>query len=528
MTSWATIAVAGAACAAGLATTAAASPRHPHWGTVLVRGIAGRAARIHANASANPANQILSYGGGRGPAGVVTGQPKVYLVVWGTGWGEQIDGPNGVDYANDPYHEIPLLTSFFSGLGTGGEAWSSVSTEYCASGTTIVEPTNATTCASGTARVPYPGSSVFGGVWYDTVTPSVASPSASQLAGAAQDAAEYFGNTSTDAVYMVLSPPGSQPDGFNNGLTSGNFCGWHDYAYDSTTGIRTQQDSTHPDVAFINLPYVPDAGFGCGANAVNPGQGGLTDGITIVAGHEYAEWLTDPFPAAGWSNVVTGDEIADNCMWITPGHQGAMTDLTLATGAFAVQSLWSNRGSACVTSAISSVSVTYARPITSIQSLPITFGVRASAGIRGRMLHYAAAGLPTGMRINAGTGRVTGRPLAASRRYSVRISVTDTYGPPTVRIIAWTVAPAVLITRPATQTSAIGAGAALNLHATDRIAHRRIRFAASGLPSGMHLDPTTGRITGRVTARHGAYLVRLVVRDNGGGWSTTRFTWRVR
>ena len=43
-----------------------------------------------------------------------------------------------------------------------------------------------------------------------------------------------------------------------------------------------------------------DVGAACGQNSVNQGQAGVYDGLSILSGHEYAEAITDPFPASGW------------------------------------------------------------------------------------------------------------------------------------------------------------------------------------------------------------------------------------
>jgi serine protease len=81
-------------------------------------------------------------------------------------------------------------------------------------------------------------------------------------------------------------------------------------------------------------------GSSCGANFVNAGSGGVTDGVTIVEGHEYAETVTDQFPAGGWTDL-TGYENGDKCAWISSG-QGAAQDITLSTGSYPVQSTWAN------------------------------------------------------------------------------------------------------------------------------------------------------------------------------------------
>ena len=47
----------------------------------------------------------------------------------------------------------------------------------------------------------------------------------------------------------------------------------------------------------------------------------------MVAGHEYAESITDPFPDSGWydsNDNVSGGEIGDKCAW-GAGNWGAAT-----------------------------------------------------------------------------------------------------------------------------------------------------------------------------------------------------------
>ena len=81
-----------------------------------------------------------------------------------------------------------------------------------------------------------------------------------------------------------------------------------------------------------------DFGATCGQNAVN--SNGTYDGVSIVEGHEFMETITDRRPSTGWTDT-SGAENGDKCAWISSG-QGAMADLTLSTGRFAVQSTWSN------------------------------------------------------------------------------------------------------------------------------------------------------------------------------------------
>jgi serine protease len=285
--------------------------------------------------------KTLSFGGGVDGIGVTSGRPKVYLVVYGAQWGVAgADSSGNMTLSNDPAGALPYLQRMFKGLGTNGETWSGVMTQYCdgiASGST--------SCPAGAAHVGYPsGGSVLAGVWYDNSAYSPQWASGHQLATEAVRAAWHFGNTTAAsnryAQYVILSPSGTTPDGFN---TQGSgFCAWHDWNGDTTLSGGGSVYSGYGDIAFTNMPYVWDAGRNCGANWVS----GPLDGFSIVEGHEYAETITDQNPRGGWSNWSTGDENADECSWITSG-QGAMQSVALSTGWFPMQSTWSNDTNRC-------------------------------------------------------------------------------------------------------------------------------------------------------------------------------------
>ena len=82
------------------------------------------------------------------------------------------------------------------------------------------------------------------------------------------------------------------------------------------------------------MPYVMDQGTSCGQNFVNAGSAGMTDGYTMVEGHEYAETITDQNPAGGWTNKTggsyNGQENADECAWISPGSAGGAGNVAMA------------------------------------------------------------------------------------------------------------------------------------------------------------------------------------------------------
>jgi hypothetical protein len=274
----------------------------------------------------------LSYDGGISGVGVTTGTEKVYLVFWGSQWGTQSTNGSGYQqFTGDAQGIAPDLQAFFSGLGTGGETWSGVMTQYC-EGVSV----GTQDCPPSAAHVGYPTGGALAGVWEDTSGASPSSSTGHQLAVEAEAAATHFANATTasnrNAQYVIVSPTGTNPDDYQGG----GFCAWHDYSGDAT--LDGGGGASGPLLAFTNLPYITDAGANCGAGFVN--SPGTLDGVTIVEGHEYAETITDQFPAGGWTDNV-GQETGDKCAWISSG-QGAAQDISLTTGSFAVQSTWAN------------------------------------------------------------------------------------------------------------------------------------------------------------------------------------------
>lgn len=82
---------------------------------------------------------------------------------------------------------------------------------------------------------------------------------------------------------------------------------------------------------------MPD--LGAGGCTTLPNASAL-DGLFSTETHEYAETVTDFWPSIGWNGG--GGEIGDECVNLD-------ARLTLSTGTFDVQGLWSNAANACVT-----------------------------------------------------------------------------------------------------------------------------------------------------------------------------------
>ncbi len=290
--------------------------------------------------------ETLSYGGGIDGIGVTSGAPRVYLVVYGSQWGSSSTDVNGnMQLSSDSVGAVPYLQTLFKGLGTGGEQWSGVMTQYC-DGAGV--SAGATSCAASAAHIGYPTGGAFAGIWYDNSAASPSAATGNQLAKEAIKAAAHFGNTTAASnryvQYVILSPTGTKPDGFNT--PNGGFCAWHDWNGDTSLSGGSAA-SSYGDIAFTNMPYVADMGSSCGASSVRDNR----DGFSIVEGHEYAETVTDQNPAGGWTNqtgdaTYNGQENGDECAWITSG-QGATQLVTMGNGAYPMQSTWSNDTNRC-------------------------------------------------------------------------------------------------------------------------------------------------------------------------------------
>jgi serine protease len=335
------------------------SPRIKHWyrhgvvPTLQAHAQLQSWLRSHeAPAAAAPSSdkRTLSYGGGIDGIGVTSGSPKVYLVVFGSQWGSQSTDANGdATFSGDTKGEVPRLQQLFKSLGTGGELWSGVMTQYC-DGPSV--PNKATKCPAGATHVAYPTAPVLAGIWFDNSKASPTSATGRELALEAIAAAGHFHNTGAQSnryvQYVILSPPSTTPDGFNT--PNQNFCAWHDYNGDASLpgGPVT---STYGDIAFTNFPYLTDAGTNCGASFVN-GNAGELDGVTIVEGHEYAETITDQNPAGGWTNqtgdpTYNGQENGDECSWIAAGQPGGAANVKMGTASYPMQATWSNDTTGC-------------------------------------------------------------------------------------------------------------------------------------------------------------------------------------
>jgi serine protease len=365
-------------------------------GVIYARGHQPKAAQ-KATAGCTEPNCPLAYNGGP-----VQHNPHVYLLLWGPNWTTDASQQAAATY----------LANFYAGLGVAPpDSWSTITTQY----------------SDSTGSPSFTGPA-FVGEFNDASTPptGVTQP---QLAAEADAFASARGITDlTDAQIVVATQSGTCPQGFYSpkcGTTSG-YCAWH-------------SSSNEP---YTNLPYLLDAGTGCGEDFVNPN--GTNDGLSIVGGHEYAESITDPIPPTGWidqNDSVSCGEIGDKCAWGGQlwGSNDPSGNVTLSTGTFPMQSLWSNGANGCVMSGQGGDTVTVTNP----GHQTGTVGTSTSLQLQGAStlhnpLTWSDSVLPIGMTLNAATGQISGTPTLADT-YDVTVTAKDSTGASGSASFTWTI-----------------------------------------------------------------------------------------
>lgn len=139
-----------------------------------------------------------------------------------------------------------------------------------------------------------------------------------------------------EPLVVIVTPPGSIPK------SDKHLCGHHGSVLYKLAGQRQGQ-------AWVDVPYGLIKLHACGWGL------GVPAALSIVAGHEWAEAVTDPFPngdgffGTAWATADNpGSEIGDLC---SPhiSLRNVFT-LKLKSGRFRMQKLWSNSTGKCVAS----------------------------------------------------------------------------------------------------------------------------------------------------------------------------------
>ncbi|WP_019990668.1 putative Ig domain-containing protein [Rudanella lutea] len=140
----------------------------------------------------------------------------------------------------------------------------------------------------------------------------------------------------------------------------------------------------------------------------------------------------------------------------------------------------------------------------------------------GGTLTYTAAGLPNGLSINPTTGVISGTPTV-SGTFNVTVTANDGQGGSVSSPFQLNVAPngAPSVTSPGDQSLTLNTPASFTIVATDPEGGT-LTYAATGLPGGLNINPTTGVVTG-TPSQTGVFPVSVTVTDPQGTTGTVSF-----
>ena len=137
-----------------------------------------------------------------------------------------------------------------------------------------------------------------------------------------------------------------------------------------------------------------------------------------------------------------------------------------------------------------------------------------------------SATLPSGLSIDPATGSITGTITGSANTYSASVTASDGQGASATQDFTWNVS-VLSVTNPGTQNSALGASVSLQVHDSGLPTGDSWSYSATGLPSGLAINPGTGLITGTITGSPETYSASVTASDGNGASASQSFTWNV-
>lgn len=329
-----------------------------------------------------------------------------------------------------------------------------------------------------------------------------------------------------DYAYMTGSsrPSGTKPVLLWNYWYQWNLSQGNVWTFPDTSGSETvAQAAPTVNQWQTMIANTGPASGGVTVSVTNPGAQSSTVGLSITplqiaatdsAGHP----LT--FTATG---LPTGLSISTS---------GLITGIPSVAGSASV----TVRASDSAAGVFGTTSFTWATARTTIsvtnpgaQSTPLSTPVSLQAHASDSAslaLTWAMTGQPTNLSINATTGLITGTPSAAGS-YLVTISAADSTGSSGSVTFSWAIGTnTITVTNPGTQSTTVGTVVSLGISASDSAGGQTLTYAASGLPTGLGINSTTGVITGTVSTA-GTYAVTVTATDTTHASGQAQFSWVV-
>ena len=156
----------------------------------------------------------------------------------------------------------------------------------------------------------------------------------------------------------------------------------------------------------------------------------------------------------------------------------------------------------------------------------VSLQVQANGLPPGDAWTFSATGLPSGLSINSSTGQITGTITGAAGSYTASVTAADGTKASAGQSFTWNVS-SLSETNPGTQTNAVGDSPSLHIQAGGLPSGDSWTYSATGLPSGLSINASTGLISGTITGSAEDYSASVTAGDGHGASATQTFSWDV-
>jgi hypothetical protein len=393
------------------------------------------------------------------------------------------------------------LGSAFSYIITASNSPTSYDASGLPSGLSVNTATGAITgtpTVSGTSSVSI-GATNAGGTGEAILTLTV-SPPAPVITSAAS-ATGIVGSAFSYTITANNSPTSFNATGLPAGLTVTTATG-------VISGTPTATGTSSVTISAINAVGTGNAVLALTINA-SQSKPAITSAATATAalGSAFSYTITASNSPTSYSATGLPSGLSVNTT------TGAIIGAATAAGSFNVAIGASNAGGTG-TAILALTVIPHAPAITSAATATATKGSAFSYTITASNspTSYNATGLPAGLSVKTTTGAITGTPTTSGSS-SISLSATNAGGTGnavlTLTINASQPKPA--ITSATTATAALGSAFSYTITASNS----PTSYSATGLPSGLSVNTTTGAITGSATAA-GSFNVTIGATNAGG------------
>ena len=126
---------------------------------------------------------------------------------------------------------------------------------------------------------------------------------------------------------------------------------------------------------------------------------------------------------------------------------------------------------------------------------------------------FTSTNMPTGVSITSSTGAISGKPTVAYR-YLTTVTATDSVGATDTETFVWTVTGGIAITigSPVNQSTSSGTAVSGPTATASGGSDPYYGWTATGLPTGLSINASTGKITGTPTTP-GSYTVTITAQN---------------